>query len=373
MKRFAVCMLVGMTSLALLQGCSQQSEKEQVVKIPVEVMTVKNGTVVQSLNFSGDIKAELEVKVFCKIPDRIEKYFVDEGDFIQRGGPIARIYAATIEQAVKQAEAGLAAAKAQEANVRVEYERAQRLLPENAMSKQQFDLVQTQYEAAKAGLEQAQAALASVKSTLDDATVTAPIAGIIGKRYFEAGDMANPAMPVVSIVQMDRVKVTFDATETDLGQLRVGNETAVSVKSSPNEKFFGKVTKISPVLDPLTRMASVEVLVDNRDRALKPGMFGQVQVKTGELDNVMVVPRYATIETTSMEKVQGEDQVMTNYFVFVVNGDKAEQRKLTTAYVNHVQLAVSGGIQLGEKVVTAGQANLRDGVTVTVVKEDAAL
>jgi RND family efflux transporter MFP subunit len=373
MKRLAICIWVGTITLALLSGCSQEAKEEQAVKIPVEVMTVKTGTVVQSITFNGDIRAELDVKVFSKIPDRIEKYFVEEGDFVPRGGPVARIYAATIEQAVRQAEAGLAAAKAQEANVRVEYERAQRLLPENALSKQQFDMVQTQYEAAKAGLEQAQAAVASIQSTLDDATVTAPIAGIISKRYYEAGDMANPVMPVVSIVQMDRVKITFEATENDLGMIRVGNEATVSVKSYPNEKFSGKVTKISPVLDPLTRMASVEVQVDNRDRALKPGMFGQIQVKTGALENVMVVPRFATIESTSMETVQGEDQVVTNYFVFVVNGDKAEQRKLITTYVNHVQLAVSSGIKLGEKVVTAGQANLRDGAVITVVKEDAAL
>src|SRR5690606_31326210 len=130
--------------------------------------------------------------------------------------------------------------KAQESNVAVEYERAQRLFKENAMSKQQYDIVMTQYEAAKAGLEQAQAGLASARSTLSDATISAPIAGIIGTRYYEAGDMANPAMPVATVVQMDRVKVTFDATENDIGKLRVGQEAEVQVRSFEGETFPGK-------------------------------------------------------------------------------------------------------------------------------------
>lgn len=371
-RRLVYALLLG-ALLVWVAGCTGNKGKaEEVVSVPVEVTAVQSGRVVQSLTFNGDVEAEFEVKVFSKIPDRIEKYFVDEGSVVRAGAPIARIFAATIEQGVRQAEAGLSAARAQEANVAVEYERAQRLFKENAMSKQQYDLVVTQYEAAKAGLEQAQAGLLAARSTLADATITAPISGIIGKRYYEAGDMANPAMPVATVVQMERVKITLDATENDLGKIRLGQEAEIQVRSFENETFSGKISKISPVLDPMTRMASVEVLVNNPERRLKPGMFARVRILTGVIENTIAVPRYATVEKSVIERVDGEDAVVTRYQVFVVEGEKAVERLLQVSYVDHVQLAVSGGLQIGDRLVTVGQGSLRDGTPVKIISKEEA-
>ena len=376
MNRILILIFMSILSIALVTGCSRtgSNAEEAVAAIPVEVKTVGLGNVVQSLSYNGDIKAEFEVKVFSKIPDRIEKFFVDDGDKIARGAPIAKIVATTIEQAVRQAEASLIAAQAQEANLRVEHERAQRLYQENAMSKQQYDGIETQYEAIKAQVQQAKAAVATAKSQLSDATVTAPITGIIGKRYYEEGDMAAPTLPLVSIVQMDRVKISFNATEEDLGKLAVGQTALVHVKSYGEQSFEGKIMKISPVLDPMTRMAEVEVLVDNPNHRLKPGMFAQVEVTTGVIENVIVVPRYTALENTSLRRVEGKDEVIKNYYVYVVNNNQAEQRKLNVQYVNHQYIAVDSGINIGEKLVITGQNNLRDSSLVAIVtKEDEAL
>ncbi len=371
MKRTVFSLMLMTAMLALIvSGCDRSSSKskETELQIPVEVMTVKLGEVVQSLTYSGDIRAEQEVKVFSKIPDRIERFFVDAGDEVKRGAAIAKVVATTIEQGVRQAEAGLVAARAQEANLRVEFERAQRLTTENAMSPQQFDAIKTQYEAVKAQVEQAEAAVKSARTQLAEATITAPISGVIGVRYFEAGDMASPAMPLVTVVQMDRVKITFNAAEEDLGKLAVGQTARVMVKSYADRSFEGKVVKISPVLDPLTRMAEVEVLIDNPQRLLKPGMYAQVDVITGILKNVLVVPRFAVIENTTLERIDGQDQVVKNYYVFVIDSNKARQKKLDVRYANHKSLAVNSGIEIGNKLVIAGQNNLRDGVPVAIIK-----
>ncbi|MDZ7290230.1 MAG: efflux RND transporter periplasmic adaptor subunit [candidate division KSB1 bacterium] len=361
-----------LTGLILFSASCRQSDSDAKVEpsIPVEVMTVSLGEVVQTLNYYGDIKAENEVKVFSKIPDRIEKFFVDAGDRVSKGAPIAQIVATTIEQAVRQAEAALVAVRTQEANLQVEYERVARLYREQSISKQQYDAIETQYKATQAQAQQAEAALASARSQLRDATVTAPIAGIIGKRYYEAGDMATPTLPLVSVVQMDRVKITFGATEQDLAKLALGQKAVVHVKPYPDRDFTGTVAKISPVLDPLTRMAEIEVLLDNPGHLLKPGMYAQAQITTGILKDVLVVPRYAVIENTSLERVGGKDIVSKNYYVFVVAGGKAVQRKLEVIYLNHEYLAVSSGIAIGEKLVIVGQNNLREGMPVTIVREE---
>lgn len=371
MKR-AICFFMVMAGgAAFLTGCDQKDSTDSQVetKIPVETVTVGLGNLAQTLSYYGDIKAEFEVKVFSKIPDRIEQFFVDAGDKVTKGATIARIAATTIEQAMRQAEAALTAAKAQESNLRAEYDRFELLYRDLSVSKQQYDAIATQYEAAKAQVEQAEAALTSAKSQWHDATITAPIAGIIGKRYCETGDMAAPALPLVSVCQMDRVKMTFEATEKDLARLEIGQKTIVQVSTYPDHTFEGKVVKISPVLDPLTRLAEVEVLLDNPEHKLKPGMYAHAEVTTGVIENVIVVPRHAVIENTSLERIGGEDQVVKHYFVFVVDSDKALQRKLEVIYLNHEYLAISSGLKIGEQLVTVGQNNLREGTPVTVVRE----
>ncbi len=369
-RRLSVLLIIFFIAFSQ-SNCSRQKSdaKNEETAVPVQVATARIGSVEQSLTYDGDVKAEFEVKVFSKIPDRIVKFYVDEGDRVRKGEPIAEIYAATIKQAVKQAQAALAAARAQEANIRLEYQRAKRLFEEKAMSQQQFDAIKTQYEAVKAQAEQAEAALATAKSQLAEAVVKAPIGGIIGKRFYEEGDMAAPTLPLVTIVKVKRVKVVFNATEKDLGKLAVGQQARITVKSYPDEVFVGKVTKISPILDPMTRMAEVEVLVANSAKKLKPGMYANVEIITGVIKDVVVVPRMAAIENTSLVKQNGKDVVVKNYYVFVVNDDKAEQRKLDVKYVNHINLAVTSGIQAGEKLVVLGQKKLRDGLPVTIVKE----
>jgi membrane fusion protein (multidrug efflux system) len=295
---------------------------------------------------------------------------VDEGDYVKKGSRIATVLATTIEQALLQAKAALVAAKAQEANLRVEFERAERLFHENAMSQQQYDAAKTQYESVQAQVQQAEAALTSARSRLDDATITAPISGIIGKRYYEAGDMANPSLPLVKIVQMKRVKIEFNATEEDLGKLAVGQEANITVKAFPGQSFAGSVSKISPILDPTTRMAEVEVLVDNEQGLLKPGMYAEVEVITGIIDNVIVIPRFTTIESTALQRIEGKDRVVKNYYVFVVDSNRAVQKKLDILYANHQWLAVKSGVEIGDQLVVAGQNNLREGLPVLITEKE---
>lgn len=358
-------------ALVLLIGCQRQrGGGSEELQVPVAVNLVERGNVRRVLTCSGDIKAELEVKVFSKIPDRIEQCLVDAGDRVRRGDPLVRIMATTIEQAVRQAEASLAAARAQSATTSAEFERAERLHKEDAISTQQFEVVRAQYESSSAQLEQARAGLATAQSQLRDATIVSPIDGVIGIRYFDAGDMASPGAPLASVVQMERVKIEFGATEEDLGSLSVGQTAQVRVRSYPDLVFEGKITKISPVLDPATRMATVEVLVPNRNHKLKPGMYAEVEITLGLIEDTVVVPRGCVLESTSLDQSEGGRRVVKNYLVFVINdGNRAEQRELDVAYINQTHVAVRSGLEVGERLVVAGQKNLRDGMAVLIPAE----
>jgi len=160
--------------------------------------------------------------------------------------------------------------------------------------------------------------------------------------------------------------------ESEIGSLKIGQTAEVRVKSYPGRVFKGTLAQISPVLDRATRMARVEVELDNAGFALKPGMFARVEVRIGAIENVIVVPRHATIESTSIEQQQGKGVGVKNYFVYVVKDGRAEQRKLGVAYINHEFIAVSSGLSEGEQFVTAGQSTLRDSARVVVTEKGSA-
>jgi membrane fusion protein (multidrug efflux system) len=350
----------------MLAACSEAEKKDEGEKTPVEAAVTHRQTVVRTLAYDGDVEAEVEIQVFSRVADRIEKLLADVGDRVQQGALIARVRATAIEQAVLQAEAALVAARAQEANIRLEYERSQRLFDEQALSQQQLDGIRTQFEAVSAQREQSEAMVKTARSQLHDAQITAPISGIVATRNYDEGDMASPARPLFSIVQMNRVKVVFDVAESDIGLLKTGQAAEAQVRSYPDRVFKGKVAEVSPVLDRMTRMAGVEVVLDNPGNILKPGMFARVEVHTGTLENVIVVPRHATIENTAMDRRDGKDVVVKNYYVYVITGDRAFQRKLGVAYMNHEFIALSSGLSDGERYVISGQHALRDSASVVV-------
>jgi RND family efflux transporter MFP subunit len=352
-------------TISRCSGPESNAEVEEV-KIPVEISPVQKGTISKELSYTGDVKAEQEVKVYSKVPDRILRFRKDEGDFVRAGSVIADIEATKIEQAVVQAEAALVSAKAQLMNLESEYKRAQRLYNENAMSQQQFDGVATQYEATQALMEQAAAALKQARSQLADASITAPISGIIGVRNYEQGDMASGPLPLVTIVQMNNVKVKVEAPEQDLGELKIGQEADIVVTSYPDEKFTGTIERISPVLDPITRMSKIEIIVDNKDQRLKPGMFAEVSIRVRTLADVILVPKNAVMENTAVRRIDGNDVAVVNSQVFVEKDGVAYLRDIDVSYKNGTVAVVSDGLEENEHLVVIGQQSLKDSALVNI-------
>jgi len=371
MKRLIIVLgLIGLVAIFSM-SCSKSgpSAKDAEVKIPVQIAEVTSSTVTKELTYTGDIGAEQEVKLFSKIPDRIIAFLKDEGDYVTKGDTIALIQATAIEQAVNQAKAGLASANAQLVNLEAEYNRAQRLQKENAISQQQFDAIRTQYEATQALVEQTEAALAQARSQLSDAAITTPIPGIIGVRNYDQGDMATGQFPLATVVKMNRVKVEVNAPEQDLGELKVGQCASLTVLSFPDEKFSGVIDKIRPVLDPMTRMGKIEIIVDNSNLRLKPGMYAEVSICVKTFENVLVVPKHAIIEKTEMQRRNGQDVAIIYSQIFIEKNEIALLRTIDIAYSNGTFAVVNHGVELGEKVIVVGQQSLKDGSPVNILVE----
>jgi len=269
-----------------------------------------------------------------------------------------------MESQVKQAEAGLELAKSMfetkswEKDIQMataQYNIAKAGL-KTAKALEEAKSWEAEIIGAETGLKQAQTALDLAKEALSKATITAPIAGIVSKRFLDKGNMVSPAAPLFKIVNIDKVKVVVNVIEEDLGKVSANSKAFISVKAYP-EDIVGKVTMISPTLKPTSRTATVELSVDNQSHKLKPGMFAEVTIPVKTNENTIIIRHSAVIENrTSGEK-----------YVFVVENNIAKKREVKTGLVRSDVIEILSGIKVGEKIVVSGQNYLSDGEQVRIV------
>ena len=203
---------------------------------------------------------------------------------------------------------------------------------------------------------QAKAARDLAKARLDDATITAPISGIVSNRYLDLGGMATPSAPIFDIVDMDTVKAVISVIESDLSKLDSHGQGSVQVDALTNP-VVGKISFISPTLEPSSRSARVEFTIDNSEMKLKPGMFAKVTITVAVHENAILIPRSAVIE----------DSVRNTRSVFVVNDGLGERRQIEFGLSQGTIVEIASGLSDAEQVVVAGQHSLKDGETVKVV------
>lgn len=188
----------------------------------------------------------------------------------------------------------------------------------------------------------------------EKAPVESPLSGIIGRVYVDLGTSVTPQTPVALVVDMDKVTVDLDIPEQYLAKIKLGQAAEISLQTYPGEKFFGAVSKISPVLDLETRTAPIEVSIPNSDHRLQSGMFAQAKLIIQEHKNVPVVAK---------ESIIGREP---NAYVYVVRQDSAYQQRIKLGLRQGADYEVSEGLKEGDLVVVMGQQRLFDGALVVV-------
>jgi multidrug efflux pump subunit AcrA (membrane-fusion protein) len=221
-------------------------------------------------------------------------------------------------------------------------------------------LVRTQtQELAEAEVAQARATLHQAQVNLDEATIEAPISGLISRKQIDEGDMVGPTKPLVTIVDMDKVKVVGGVSECHLSALVAGKTTArLAVDTYPGEQFEGVVHRVGPDVDRQTRTMEVEVRIPNPDHRLKPGMFARLEVILERRENVTVVSDAALVR-------QGPE-----VYVYAVNNAKAQRCPVKLGLQQGVYHEVIGGLTPGDFVIVRGQHMVQDGDSVIMIEEN---
>ena len=373
--QFRISVITLIFSLLVLGSCGKQKTKggsaDEERIFPVEVTSVTRGDIEDKIIYLGNIEAFEQVDVYSTIPTRITEIKVDVNDEVEEGQVLAIVDNIKIRQAVLQAEAGLSSAKAQFENVNAEWQRIERLYKENAISQSQYDAVKAQREAASAMVEQLTAGLNSAKEQMKDSSIKASISGIISARNYNLGDQTSPQIPAFTIVTMKKLRIYLNVVEGHIGQVKAGQKAYIQVSAYPGMTFEAVVNKIYPTVDPMTRTIKTEIIIDNSKLRLKPGMYANVQIVTKKRQNVLLIQKQSIIDKTSLEHLGGEvtnTRISISEFVFVIDGDRANQVEIQTGIEDAGYVEVTGGLDEGAWVVTLGQFNLVDGSKVEVLE-----
>jgi len=208
---------------------------------------------------------------------------------------------------------------------------------------------------AEAGYNQAKLAYDQAVKSLNDTVVTAPMDGVIYAVNVEKGEMASGAQPIATIISVDKVYVKVDVTEKLVTKLQKGSKMNLEVPSVSDKKLTGIITLISPVANLQNNLYTIEIEVDNKDHAIKPGMFARVEFNTDYKEKVMVVKSEAV---TVNDKKQ---------IVYVEEKGKAVEKIVETGLDNGSYVEIKKGLSLNDKVIVKGQELVENGETVKVV------
>jgi membrane fusion protein (multidrug efflux system) len=242
--------------------------------------------------------------------------------------------------------------KAQAELARITLERDQRQLQAQAVSKQVVDTDAQNYRSYQAQVAQQQA-------TLDYKAIRSPFAGRLGIRQIDVGQYLAPGTAVVTLQSLDPIFVDFTLPQQDIAKINVGQKVAVAVDTYKDKVFAGSIAAINSKVDPATRNVQVRATIPNPDRRLLPGMFANVTIDVGGLQNYITLPQTAVtynpfgstvyLVDDKGKDAKGQDQLVARQ-VFVTTGDTRGD-----------QVAILKGINPGDTVVTAGQIKLRNG------------
>ena len=182
--------------------------------------------------------------------------------------------------------------------------------------------------------------------------VESPLDGTVGRVYVDIGSNVTPTTAVALVAKTGMVEIALDIPEKYLPRISLGQSAIVTVDAYPKEKFMGNVTKISPVVDLMTRGAPIEISLDNTDGRLQSGMFAKVKLVIEDRKGVPVILKEAVI---------GKDP---DTYIYTVEGKKAILKKVKLGIRQGPYFEVAEGLKEGEPVVIMGQQRLRDGITV---------
>jgi membrane fusion protein, multidrug efflux system len=335
-------------------GCSSKTNNAGITQdpaalaekaaIPVKVMTLAKTKIARTIDYTATILPFEEVNMAPSTPGRIDKIYVEVGYKVNKGDELFLMDRTQLYQL-----------KLQLSNLEKDLNRIDTLLKTGSAKQQQYDQMKTQYDVTKTNVDFME----------ENTLLKAPFYGVVTGKYFENGEMYSGTpttttgrSAVVTVMQVDPLKVNVSITEQYYPLIKNGMKADVTTDVYKNEKFTGTVYRISPTINSGTRSFNVELELPNRNDHLKPGMFVRVSMDLGEVETFVVPANTVLVQEGTNTR-----------FVFIEKNNFVERIEVILGKRFDDQLEIiSDNIKGGDMLVTEGQARLINGDKIEIVK-----
>lgn len=332
--------LVSFMFILLMSACTESKDKKGVDVISekprVKLATVTARQVDQILEYTATVEAEVKNNIAPASPVRIDHIYVEVGDKVSKGQKLVQMDAASLKQLKLQLD-----------NQEIEFRRLDELYKVGGVSKSEWDASKMSLDVKKT----------SYRNLLENTSLLSPINGIITARNYDNGDMYNGNTPVLVVEQIVPVKLLINISENYFSKIKKGSPVKVKFDVFEGEVFNGKISLIYPTINAATRTFPVELVLDNKDMKVRPGMFARVEVNFGS-ENHVVVPDLAVVKQAGSG----------DRYVFVYEKGKVRYQKVELGSRMGSEYELISGVDNNSQVVVAGHARLVNGTEVIIEK-----
>ena len=334
--------IITFAAALLMTACGQKDTKtattgqEAPKAAPVvSVVTAQAEDVDITNTFTSNIEPFATNNIVSQTAGRIVSINVEVGDKVRKDQLLA-----------KMDEVTLAKTRLQYINDSTELARLTELYKIGAVAQSDFDMAKLAHNITKR----------TYNNLLENTYLRSPLNGVVTARNYDKGDMYSMALPIFVVEQIQPVKMLVNVSESLFTQVHEGMEFDINVDAYPGESFTGKVNLLYPTINAATHTFPVEVICENKDQRLRPGMFARVTANFGTNHHI-VIPDVAVV------KQQGSGE----HFVYVLKPDNTVKYTLVELGKRMGnRYEIISGINEGDRIVTEGQIRLKDGVNVTV-------
>jgi membrane fusion protein, multidrug efflux system len=340
---------LGFVKVRQIQTAIAQSASFQPPPDAVTTIVAQEERWPASLNAIGTVAAVQGVTVSADLPGIVDRIAFESGSTVKAGD-------ALVQLDTRQEQAQLAAAEAQRDLTRLNYERMQALIGDDAVSRAEYDRAAAEYK-------QAGARIGEIRAVIERKTIRAPFSGVLGIRQVNLGQYLAGGDPVVPLQALNPIYVNFGVPQQDATGLRPGRRVRVTAADAGGVELTGRVTAVNAVVDETTRNVQIQATLANPAHKLRPGMFVQTQLLLGTAQTVTALPASAisyapygdtVFVVTDLKGPDGQTYRGVRQQVVKVGGARGDQ------------VAVLSGLKPGDEVVTSGVFKLRNGSAVTV-------
>lgn len=323
-----------------------------------DLLTVAPVTLARSIPVTGSLKPLNQTIIKTKVAGDLRDLTVREGDAVRKGQVLGHIDVLEYQVRVSERQAQLAAADSQVAQARRTLENNVQLRERNFISQSALDAARSSWEVAIGNRDAAAAQLALARKSLGDAALMSPLSGVVAERFAQPGEKLPVDGRVLSIVDLSRMEIEAAVPAANIGSVKIGQTVALSVEGVPTRQT-GRIARIAPGTQAGTRSVPVFITLENRDPAVRAGLFAQGQLTVESRQGVIAVPASAIREAGART------------FVYSVADGKLLEREVQTGLRDDSDpgrelIEITRGLSAGDRIVAANLGRLRAGSPVRI-------